>query len=164
MSDEATDALASSPEARRAIGDAIQKLMAARLGRAFVPLGVLFVWGLGSVASGGAPWMAGGAIATGAAMLAYGLRIVQKSMARPHRWWMSVAMATSFVPPFYAIFLIGWNGLRSLTLGFSPVGWALAAASVVAGIWVLRVWMRVVEIERLARIMTVNPDGHGGAL
>ncbi len=162
MSDDFADALDSTPEAGRAVSDAIQRLMAARLGRGFVPLAGLFGWGLVGVVQGGSPWMAVGAIATGGAMLAYGMRIVQKALGRSDRWWMTVAMATSLVPPAYALYVVGWVGLRGLgSLELVPS--LLAILGLGLGVWVLRAWMRIVEIERLARIMTGHVDDNGGA-
>ncbi|MGB1779917.1 MAG: hypothetical protein ACPHQP_10210, partial [Longimicrobiales bacterium] len=66
------------PDPREAVNAAIQNLMASRLGRGFVPLGLLFVWGVGSMFLGGGVTLPGGAVAAAAAMLAYGLRIVQR--------------------------------------------------------------------------------------
>ena len=161
MSEEFADAIDGTPEASRAVSDAIQRLMAARLGRGFVPLAGLFSWGVVGVFQAGSPWMAIGAIATAAAMLGYGLRIVQKALGRRHRWWMTLAMATSLVPPAYALYVIGWVGLRGLG-SFELVPSVLAILGIGLGVWVLRAWMRIVEIERLARIMTVNVDEEGG--
>jgi hypothetical protein len=147
------------------VGDAIQALMAARLGRGFVPLGVLFAMGLGAWLLGapGGQALAFGAILAGAAMLSYGLRIVQRALGRPHRAWMSLAMAASVVPPAFALYVLGWRGLRALAGAGSPGSLALATLLFALGVWVLRVWMRVVEVERLAQIMTTNPNEDGGS-
>ncbi len=95
-------------------------------------------------------------------MLAYGLRIVQRALGRPHHAWMALAMATSVIPPFYALYVVGWRGLRGLALAPSWPAVVTATLSVALGVWVLRGWMKVVEIERLARIMTLKLDGEGG--
>jgi hypothetical protein len=154
----------SASDANRAVADAIQALMAARLGRGFLPVGILFSLGAVGAIRGvptGMP-LAIGAIATSAAMLGYGLRIVQRAIGRPDRLWMSLAMAGSVVPPLYALYVVGWLGLRQLTDFGSAIGWGLAILHVGVGVWVLRCWMRVVEIERLAQVMTFNLDGEGG--
>jgi len=149
----------------RAVGDAIQTLMAARLGRAFIPLGGLFCLGVVGVLRGvpSAMSVALGAILTAAAILGYALRIVQKSLSRPTRVWMSVAMVGSIVPPAFALYAIGWLGLRRFTEIGSPTVVGVAIIHAALGVWVLRSWMRVVEIERLARVMMFNTDGEGGS-
>ncbi|MEM7415585.1 MAG: hypothetical protein AAF389_08840 [Gemmatimonadota bacterium] len=148
---------------RVAVTDAIQSLMAARLGRGFVPLAVLFAIGAVGMLGGPGPGfpLALGAVLSSAEMLAYGLRIVQRALERPPRLWMTLAYLASVLPPFYGLYVLGWLGLRTLATG--PFGWGtLGAISFCAlGVWVLRSWMRVVEIERLAKIMTINLDGQG---
>jgi hypothetical protein len=157
--------VSSSLPAARAVGDAIQNLMAVRLARGFVPLGALFALGIGLWLLGGpgGQAVAFGAILAAGAMLAYGLRIVQRALGRPRRFWMSLAMGASVVPPAYALYVLGWRGLRGLAV--SQTTWALALATIhfALGVWVLRVWMRVVEIERLAKIMNMNANEDGGS-
>lgn len=154
----------SASDANRAVADAIQALMAARLGLGFLPLGILFALGaFGAIR--GAPMgmpLALGTIATSAAMLAYGLRVVQRAIGRPDRIWMSLATAGSVVPPLFSLYVVGWLGLKQLSDFGSAIGWGLAIVHVGVGLWVLRCWMRVVEIERLAQVMTFNLDGEGG--
>lgn len=157
--------MSSSVPAARAVGDAIQSLMASRLGRGFVPLAMLFALGLGTSLVGphGGEAIAFGSILAGAAMLAYGLRIVQRALGRPNRPWMRLAMAASVVPPGYALYVLGWRGLRALAGAGTLGALALATLHFALGVWVLRVWMRVVEIERLAQVMTMNPNEDGGS-
>ena len=38
---------------------------------------------------------------------------------------------------------------------------AVATLFVGMGVWFLHAWMRVVEMERLARVMTLDPAAHG---
>jgi len=147
---------------REAVNAAIQNLMASRLGRGFVPLGLLFAWGVGAMFFGGGVALPGGAVAAAAAMLAYGLRIVQRAFGRPDRFWMRVASVASVIPPAFSVYVVGWLGLRGFTLGFALSTLLSAILSTVLGVWTLRSWMKVVEIERLARIMTLNLDGEGG--
>jgi len=151
---------------RQAIGVAIQDLMVARLGRSFVPLAVVF--GLGAIelwrstGFGAGAILAGGAVVTSAAMLAYGLRVVQYAFGRPERPWMYGALVAGVAPPFFALYLIGWRGLRLVGFGNGLAGIAWASLFVGMGVWVLRSWMKMVEIERLARIMALNLDEDGG--
>ena len=163
MKNGGQDASFPSVDPARAIADAIQNLMASRLGRGFIPLAVLFAWGGVEFVGGGGLVLPLGAVATGGAMLAYGLRIVQRAVGRPHRSWMGLAMATSVIPPIYSLYVLGWRGLRGLALGLSWPTVISATLSIGLGVWVLRSWMRVVEIERLAQIMTLKLDGEGGA-
>jgi hypothetical protein len=149
----------------RAVREAIQSLMAARLGRGFVPLAILFATGVvGALrdASSGTP-LALGAIAASSAMLAYGLRIVQNALGRPHRAWMSMAMVGSIAPPAFALYVLGWLGLRGMAVAESAQGVGLAILYLGMGVWVLRRWMAVVEIERLAEAMVLNSHGGGGS-
>ena len=158
----------SAPEPRQtspraAVADAIQNLMAARLGRGFVPLALLFAWGLvGLLQGSNRLWIAGGAVASAIAMLAYGLRIVQKAIGRPPKAWMRVAILGSVVPPAYGLCVLGWDGLRALSRASGAWSVLSAILHFGLGVWVLRSWMKVVEIERLAQVMTVNLDGDGG--
>ena len=155
---------ASSPsvDPARAIAEAIQGLMAGRLGRGFIPLALLFAWGAVEFLRGGDLIVPLGAVAAAGAMLAYGLRIVQRALGRPHHAWMALAMATSVIPPIYALYVVGWRGLRGLAVAPSWPAILSATLSVGFGVWVLRSWMRVVEIERLARIMALKIDREGG--
>ena len=156
---------ASAPaDPRRAVNAAIQNLVASRLGRGFVPLALLFGWGVGAMFLGGGIALPAGAVATAAAMLANGLRIVQRAVGRPDRPWMGLAATASVIPPVYSVYVLGWLGLRGFTIGFALSPILSATLSTVLGVWVLRSWMKVVEIERLARIMTMNLDGEGGPL
>jgi len=152
---------------QQVVGEAIRDLVAARLGRGFIPLALLFVTGLAQsftlgLASPDALTLSLGAVAAGCAMLAYGLRVVQRALDRPHRQWMSLAMLGSLVPPAFALYVFGWRGLRLLAGGggLSGVGLALLFAGM--GVWVMRTWMRVVEVERLARAMTLDADEEVG--
>ncbi|MDH3272318.1 MAG: hypothetical protein OEN56_13345 [Gemmatimonadota bacterium] len=153
----------AGPDAEALVANAIQDLVAARLGRGFVPLALLF--GVGAVdvlrAAPGGWLLAGGALFASGAMLACGLRIVQRSLSRPDRPWMEFAMLTSVVPPVYALYVLGWRGLRALAEGLSSVGVLVAVLHVLVGVWLLRSWMRVVEIERLVEVMSVHSEGEG---
>lgn len=156
---------ADEVDPRAVVQNAVQNLMAARLGRAFVPLGVAFLIHFGRLVFRvpGSTWAALGAVAAGLATLAYGLRVVQRALERPERLWMSFAMATSVIPPAFALYLLGWEGFRRLSPGAGGLTLVVAILHVGLGVWVLRTWMKVVEIERLARVMLMNPYQDGGS-
>jgi len=145
-------------ETRRVVATAVQDLVAKRLGRGFVPFVVGVVQRL--VTSGdGALWLSAGALATTVAMLGYGLRISQRAFGRPHRAWMSLAMLGSLVPLVFGLYVLGWLGLRRMATGegLTAIGFGIAFAAM--GSWVMRAWMKVVEVERLAQVMTMDLEG-----
>ena len=158
---------------RQAVASAVQNLVAMRLGRGFVPAGLLFLAGLvelgasllrvGAAGAGdtGAVVLAGGAIVSAAALLAHGQRLVQESFGRPRRPWMTLARWGTGVPLVYGVYVLGWRGLRELAMGDGMAGLALGIVFAVLGTWLLRSWMRVVEVERLARVMTFGLDERG---
>lgn len=143
------------------VGRAIQELTAARLGRGLLPLVVTLVAGIAQLVSQGsnspgAVTLIVGAAAAGAAMLAYGLRVTQQAFARPVRKWMSLAMLGSVIPPFFSLYVLGWQGLRSLAGGGDLPTLASGLLFTLLGIWLMRSWMRVVEVERLADVMQIG--------
>lgn len=144
-----------------AIADGIQNIMAARLGRGFRPLAVLFAAGAVGVFGGPGPGLplAVGALLASAEMLAYGMRIVQRAIGRPTRLWMHVAMWSSVFPPLFAAWVFGWLGLRGLAVTPFGIGSLGAFLFVVLGVWFVRSWMQVVEVERLANVMLLNIGG-----
>lgn len=148
-----------SESPRQVVATAVQDLVATRLGRGFLPLAILFVIGVGEqvLADGfGSPVLAAGSLAAAATMLAYGLRISQRAFARPHRAWMSCAMAGSLVPFAFSLYVLGWRGLRQLALGGGAAGFGVGIAFAWLGTWAMRSWMKVVEVERLAKVMTTG--------
>jgi hypothetical protein len=151
-----------TPQTRQVVATAVQGLVAARLARGFGPLALLFVVGLVeyfAVSGPGTLALPLGAVGAASAMLAYGLRISQKAFARPHRAWMSAAMLGSLVPPLFALYVLGWRGLRQLAAGGGPSGMGVGIAFAVMGTWAMRSWMKVVEVERLAQVMTLDMKG-----
>lgn len=149
------------PSPRQAVAHAVQNLVAARLGRGFVPLAVLFLIGAGEpfVVGARVPVLALGALAAAGAMLAYGLRISQRAFARPHRAWMSWARLGSLVPPLFSLYVLAWRGLRQLAAGGGLGGLGGGIAFAALGTWAMRSWMKVVEVERLAQVMTMDLEG-----
>jgi hypothetical protein len=146
---------------RQVVATGLQGLVAARLGRGFVPLAIAFVVGvvrLLTAAEGGFA-LPLGAVAAGSAMLAYGMRISQRAFGRPHRPWMSAAMLGSLVPPLFALYVLGWLGLRGLAIGEGAGAWAGGIGFAFLGGWAMRSWMKVVEVERLSQVMTVDLRG-----
>lgn len=142
---------------------AIQELVAARLGRGFIPLAGLFAAGLvASFASAGPGlWTAAGALASAAVMLAYGLATVQQVLGRPDKPWMTVAGIAAVVPLAYGVYVVGWLGLRGFTVVDGATSLVKATLYVILGVWVLRSWLKVVEVRRLARVMASNIDVDG---
>ena len=140
------------------MGRVIQDLMAGRLGRGFVPLGVLSVVGLRELLS--IDFIAGdglvlvlGAIAAGVAMLSCGLRVSQLAFGRVKRPWMSAAMLFSLIPPGFAVYVLAWRGLRLFVVGTGVSGLATAGFFTVAGAWTMYSWTKVAELERLSLAM-----------
>jgi len=140
------------------VGRVIQDLMAGRLGRGFVPLGVLSVVGLLELLS--IDFIAGdglvlvlGAIAAGVAMLSCGLRVSQLAFGRAKRPWMSAAMLFSLIPPGFAVYVLAWRGLRLFVVGTGVSGLATAGFFTVAGAWTMYSWTKVAELERLSLAM-----------
>jgi hypothetical protein len=140
------------------VGRVIQDLMAGRLGRGFVPLGVLSVVGLLELLS--IDFIAGdglvlvlGAIAAGVAMLSCGLRVSQLAFGRVKRPWMSAAMLFSLIPPGFAVYVLAWRGLRLFVVGTGVSGLATAGFFTVAGAWTMYSWTKVAELERLSLAM-----------
>lgn len=146
------------PDPRAVVAGGIQNLLATRLGRGFIPLAGLFVAGVVRVmASAPGGWLVAlGALASGGALLAFGLAVVQDVLARPRRTWRYVARAGAVVPAIFGAYVLGWRGLRGLAGSGGALDFGTAILYVVLGVWVLRAWLRVVEIRRLARVMTEN--------
>ena len=147
------------------VGQAIQKLAAKRLGRAFVPLALLFLGGLGRMLATREGFiLAAGAPLSAGAMLAYGLRVVARAFGKPSRPWMTLALAGGVVPPAYGLWVLGWEGLRTLASGggFRTVIAGLLLS--LLGAWVLRAWVRILELSRLAEVMALGASdaGHEG--
>lgn len=151
------------PTPHALMSDAIQNLAATRLGRSFRPLAMLFVLGAVGVASGvsGAFWIALGAVASSGALLASAMRTVQRVVGRPERFWMSFVDTAGLIPPVYGVLLVAWRGLRGMAIADGPFGFASAILHLALGVWVLRCWVRVAEMERLAHVMLMNLDSAG---
>ena len=140
------------------MGRVIQDLMAGRLGRGFVPLGVLSVVGLLELLSidfiaGDGGVLVRGAIAAGVAMLSCGLRVSQLAVGPAKRPWMSAAMLFSLIPPGFAVYVLAWRGLRLFVVGTGVSGLATAGFFTVAGAWTMYSWTKVAELERLSLAM-----------
>jgi len=151
---------------RQAVATAIQNLVVVRLGRGFVPAAILFLVGLVELgtrgpADGRALFLAAGALVSAAAMLGHGLRVVQEAFGRRARAWMIVARWASGLPLLYGLYVLAWRGLRELAAGGGLTGFGLGIVFAALGLWVLRSWMRVVEVEALARVMTLGLEGGG---
>ena len=139
------------------VGRAIQELTAARLGRGFLPLALLMMAGIAQLFRDGdllgALLLALGGPVAGAVMLAYGMRVTQLAFGREERLWMSAAMLGSVVPPLFALYVLAWRGLRVFLTGSGFGGIAEALFFTLCGVWAMRSWMKVVEVERLSEVM-----------
>ena len=148
----------------QAVGRAIQELMASRLGRGFMPLGLLATVGLFELLSfdfiGGEGFtLVLGAVASGAAMLSYGLRVSQLAFGRAKRPWMSAAMLFSLIPPGFALYVLAWRGLRFFVVGSGLSGLATSIFFTVVGAWAMYAWTKVAELERLSLAMGSGVEG-----
>jgi hypothetical protein len=108
---------------------------------------LLPIWSLPEALASGAPVSAG-------TMLAFAIAVVQRAFGRPGRPWMAWARAGSWIPLAYGGWAAAWPGLRAVARG-GGAG-AVATAVVVTGlaIWLLRAWSRLLELRRLADVMT----------
>ena len=145
------------------VGTAIQNLAAARLGRGFLPLAILFLAGVGETVAGGIAarglGLAVGAPLSAGAMLAYGLRIVQRAFDKPRAPWMAVAGVASLVPPLWGLWVFGWLGLRGIAVGGGTGALVGAVAFTVVSLWFLRSWLRLLELQRLTDVMSLGLPG-----
>ena len=145
----------------QAVGQAIQGLTAARLGRGFIPLGVLALAGVVQAVRGSGGLAEGlvlgfGALAASVAMLGFGLRISQLAFGLPERAWMRLAMWGSLVPPVYAVYVLAWRGLGEFVTGSGASGFFAAIFFATMGGWAMRSWMRVSEVQRLSKVMAMG--------
>lgn len=144
------------------VGRAIQDLAAARLGRAFLPLALLLASGVVGMVMGRG--VQGFALAVGAplsagTMLAFGQRTVRRAFGGPPRPWMAWAAVGGLVPPAYGIWVMAWLGFRGLTVAQRPRETLLAILFAALGLWLLRSWLRIVELQQLAAVMTRDSEG-----
>ncbi len=151
----------------QAVGRAIQELMASRLGRGFMPLGLLATVGLFELLSfdfiGGEGFtLVLGAVASGAAMLSYGLRVSQLAFGRAERPWMSAARLASLIPPGFALYVLAWRGLRFFVVGSGVSGLVTSIFFTVMGVWAMHAWMKIAELERLSLAMQSGANGEPG--
>ena len=144
-------------EAVQTVGRAIQRLAAARLGRGFVPLALLFLVGVGKLVWGsGGLVLALGAPLSAGAMLVYALRVVERSFGRRPGAWMSLAGPAWVVPVGFGVWVLGWLGLRGLAVGGGVIAVLAALLFTGLGAWVLRAWHRILELDVLAETMTLG--------
>ena len=156
-----------APAPQQAIGQAIQRITAARLGRGFLPLAALAVMGVVELGVAGLDSRSGwilvaGSAATAAAMLAFGIRNVQLAFGRPLRAWMRAAMLASLVPPLFGFYVFAWRGLREVALGDGTTMRLAGVLLTALGLWALRSWMKLVEVQNLAQAMSLGSDEREG--
>ncbi|MCG6955610.1 MAG: hypothetical protein LJF04_06425 [Gemmatimonadetes bacterium] len=150
----------SALEPQQVVGGAIQRLAAARLGRAFLPLAVLLLVGLGEMIAGQVPGLdpfllAVGAPASAGAMLAYGLGVVQRAFGRRPSWW-PFAMVGGLVPLAFGVYVLGWRGLRLVARWDGISGVLTGIFFSMLGYWILRACQRLSELETLATVMSLG--------
>ena len=141
--------------------------MASRLGRGFMPLGLLATVGLLELLSfefirGEGLVLVLGAVAAGAAMLSYGLRVSQLAFGRAERPWMSLALLSSLIPPGFALYVLAWWGLRFFVVGSGVSGLLTSIFFTVVGGWAMYSWTKVAELERLSIAMRSGVEGDVG--
>lgn len=150
------------PAALQVVGRAIQDLAAARLGRAFVPLALVFLVGLGEMLRGGRGWdLALTAPLAAGAMLAHGLRAVQQAFGRPPRWWTVLTPVAGILPLGLGLYVLGWRGLRTLAASSGLTTLFAGVFFTLVGLWLLRAWTRLLELGTLADTMVAD-SGSGG--
>jgi hypothetical protein len=116
---------------------------------------------VGNALRGAEGWiLAAGAPLAAGALLGYGLRTVQRAFGRPVRPWMKLAVAGGVIPIAYGLWVFGWLGLRALAAG-GLIGTVSGVVHAVLGLWTLRAWLKVVELDRLAEAMSLGPPGDG---
>lgn len=150
------------PDALQAVGRAIQDLAVARLGRAFVPVALIFLVGLGEMLTGARGLeLAFAAPLAAAAMLAHGLRVVQQTFGRPPRWWAALTPAAGVLPLGLGLYVLGWRGLRTLAAYHGLTELVSGVFFTLVGLWILRMWTKLLELGTLADAMVMG-DGAGG--
>ncbi|MDP2956339.1 MAG: hypothetical protein Q8N53_07950 [Longimicrobiales bacterium] len=60
------------------------------------------------------------------------------------------------LPPAFGIWVLGWLGLRSAAEAEGPVGVTAGLVLAALGVWVLRGWVRILELHRLAETMALD--------
>ena len=75
---------------------------------------------------------------------------------------MLAVMLFSFVPPGFALYVLLWRGLRFFVVGSGVSGVVTSIFFTVMGVWAMRSWMRVVEVERLSLVMVRGVEGEAG--
>jgi hypothetical protein len=141
--------------------------MAARLGRGFLPLGLLVLVGLleqvwPDFTGGGGLALGLGALTAGVSQLSFGLRVSQLAFARAHRPWMSAAMLFSLIPPGFALYVLAWRGLRFFVVGSGVPGLHTSFFFTVKSMLAMPSWMRIAELERLSLAMQSGANGEPG--
>ena len=148
---------------RRAVTGVVQRLAAARLGRAFLPLGALCLLGVAELvtaATGGRGWMLlGGGVASAVGLLAYGNTAVLRALGRGDSPRGRAGQLAGLVSYLYALWVVGDPGLRSLAAAGGGGAQALALAYFALG--ALHLWQisRLSELLRLAGTMAVPAPG-----
>lgn len=155
----------SPGQPRAAVARAIENLVARRLGRLFVPLAALLVFGavwafLAPPAERTVPLVVAVAAPLAAASaLAQGLRTVRRALGAPPRSWTGPLAAGGVPVWLYGLVVLGLGlrGLRDLA-GPEPLSRGLPAAVLVllAGV-ALRAWWRLGEVREMVALLERLP-------
>lgn len=155
---------------RRAVAGVVQTMVASRLGRAFLPLLPVVLFGAVQMALRGPlaadyAVLALGGLAAGASMLLYGNGAVRRALGRRGDAAAWLGTASGLVAYAFAFWLLGFRGLRPVALvtaGEAGAGTLLPALLfVVLAARILWDLSRLTELHRLARTMTVPAPEEG---
>lgn len=157
-------------DTRAAVADVVQRMVAARLGRAFLPLAPIFLFGavqmvrIGPLESDYAV-LALGSLAAAGAMLLYGNGAVHRALGPSRRTEARLAIVAGIVPYVFALYVLAFRSFEpvaealggGLEGGIGPVVLAVLFG-LVSGrlLWHLS---RLTELHRLARTMVVPAPG-----
>ena len=67
------------------------------------------------------------------------------------------------LPPAFGIWVLGWLGLRAVAEGAGLVGVMSGLVLAGLGIWVLRGWVQILELHRLAETMALDLSDENAA-
>lgn len=155
------------PGSSRAVGKAVQRTVAATLGRGFVPLMALGLTGLiqglrGRLFAHEVVALVLGSVLTAAAMLAYGQVAVQKAFGRPKRAWMVAAKMSGVLPYVFGVYVVVGFGLIPLRGGLG-LGRVLATLFFVGmGAWCLRSQWSLTDLHLFVRSLSEPVEVPGG--
>ena len=140
-------------EEQLAAGRVAQRLLVDQMGRASLPLIVLFVVGIvvgfqEGFTTRGAAFLYGGAIVSVLTTLFYSLPTILTILGDPKRAWMALAAFGGFVPYVWSLYVIFIPGLWFLIADFSLGQLVLSGFLVLLGYWHLRAFWKLTELVK----------------